>query len=153
MAATAAYQAKRAPASDVDAIAGRPKQVPAAAEGIGQEGHDVLPLHQQEHQVVRDVIADGDGNERESKAARHLERAGAARRHPAHDGRDADEGAEKQEPERDQADAPDQHRPGLAETRQARAQSTLEQRPFAGADEAVVENARQQQEHERHHRR
>ena len=137
---------------DVDAIAGRADEVPAAAERVRQEGDDVLALHEQEHQVVRDMVADGDGDEREGEALRHLERAGLARRHPAHDGADASEGAEEQEPECNEADAPDQQGTLLAEARQTRAQGVFDERPFARADEPVVKHARQQQQHERHHR-
>ena len=64
----------RADDSDVDAIASGAEQIPAPAERIGEERDDVLPLHQQEHQVVRHVIADGDRDQRQGEAARDLER-------------------------------------------------------------------------------
>ena len=65
---------------DVDPVAGRAEQVPAAPERIGQERNDVLPLDQQEDEIMRDVIADGDRHQREGEAARDVER-GAAGRH------------------------------------------------------------------------
>ena len=76
--------------SNVDAIAGRAEKVPAAAERVGEEWDDVLPLDQQKDQIVCDVIADGDGYQCEGKSACDLERAGHTGRHPGHDGADAE---------------------------------------------------------------
>ena len=53
--------------ADVDAIAGSAEQVPAETERVGQERNDVLALHQQEHEVVRHVVADDDGDQREGE--------------------------------------------------------------------------------------
>ena len=59
---------------DIDPVAGRPEQIPAEAERVRDKRNDVLALDQQEGEVMREVIADGDGNQREGEAAREGER-------------------------------------------------------------------------------
>ena len=60
--------------ADVGAVAGGSKQIPAETERVRRERHDVLPLHQQEGQVVGDMIADGDRDQREREALRDGQR-------------------------------------------------------------------------------
>ena len=70
IAVTAAYQAKRAPTMrDIDPVARGPEQIPAEAERVGRERNDVLALDQQEREIMREVIADRDRDQREGEAA------------------------------------------------------------------------------------
>ena len=52
----------RADDGDVDAIIRRPEQIPAEAERIRRQRNDILPLDQQEREVMREMVADDDGH-------------------------------------------------------------------------------------------
>src|SRR5215813_10432677 len=82
----------------VDAVPGRPQQVPAVTEGIGGQGDDVLALYEQIHEVMRNVIANCDWHQRQCKAARDRKRFAVSSGDSAHDGADPVEGAKKYQP-------------------------------------------------------
>ena len=144
----------RADERDVDAIAGGAEQVPAAAErDRTAAGRCIAPAPAGTPGSARRDSRWRSGTSVRAKRARHLERAGAARRHPAHDGADAEKAPRNSSQNATRPTlligmAPCSPRPGKRVRR-----ALFEQRPFAGADQPVVEHGREQQQHEGHHRR
>ena len=59
---------------DIDTVRCGAKQVPTKSERVGRERDDVLALDQKKREIVREVIADRDGNEGEGELARERER-------------------------------------------------------------------------------
>ena len=59
---------------DIDTVRCGAEQVPTKSERVGRERNDVLALDQQKREIVREVIADRDGNEGEGEIAREHER-------------------------------------------------------------------------------
>ena len=84
---------------DIHAVARRAEQIPAEAEGVRRQRNDVLPLDEQEREIMREVIADRDRNQCEGEAARKFERRQALLRNRAHNRADPDIGATKHQPE------------------------------------------------------
>ena len=135
---------------DINAVAGCAEEIPAFAERIGRERHDVLTLDQQEHQIMCHMIADGDRDERQCEAAGKLHRrAGHKRRHCA----DRQVGAEEQKPEPDEAGRLDRDRVVRAQAGERGAKPAFEVRPCRGGDEPVIKHGREQEQHECHHGR
>src|SRR5215510_10531662 len=115
---------------NVHAIAGRAEQVPAAPERVREKRDNVLPLDQEEHEVVGNMIADGNWHQGQCECARHLEPRRCPTADPVHDAADAEISAEEQAPESDKPDGPDGSGPNR---RKPPAYGALEQFPLAGA--------------------
>ena len=101
---------------------------------------------------MREVIADGDRHQGVGEGARDKERRGGLLRNRAHQCADPDIDAAEDEPEGDQPGRSDRHELEIAENRNVTSKRGFELAPFRRRQRAVVEHAREQQQHESHHR-
>ena len=58
---------------NVDPVPGGAEQVPAETERVGDQRHDVLPLDEQQQQVVGEMIADDDWHQGQGQVPGHFE--------------------------------------------------------------------------------
>ena len=105
----------RADHCDIHAIACGAEEIPAEAEGVGGERNDVLPLDQQEREIMREVIADRDRHQAQGEAACDGKRGEPLLRDGAHDRADPDISAAEYEPEGNEPRRSDRHEPQIAQ--------------------------------------
>src|SRR5215468_5889887 len=94
----------RADDRDVDPISRGAEQVPAKAEWVGEQRHDVLPLNKQQQQVMGEVIADDDRHQSRSQVPSHIAGRASAAGEAAHDRGYPDKHREKKQPEADETE-------------------------------------------------
>ena len=137
---------------DVDPVVRRAQDVPAEAERIGGQGNDVLPLDQDEGEVVGQMIGDGDGNEREGERPRHLEHRAAGMGESPHQRAGDQVGTKKQAPEAEQPKGADDQDGALAAAATQRRQEFLEPHPLRRRQGTVEKHHGEHEKHEGHHR-
>src|ERR1051325_10469280 len=62
----------RAHRAEVDLVAGGAEKIPAEAERVRSERDHELPRRHEKRKVVREMVGDGDGHEREDERARRF---------------------------------------------------------------------------------
>ncbi|MBI2979086.1 MAG: hypothetical protein HYY38_09790, partial [Rhodospirillales bacterium] len=137
---------------DIDPVAGAAEHVPAGPERIGGERDYVLALDQEEGQVMRQMIGDGDRYQRRREPPRRFHGAESVVDQRHHQPAGDKIGGQEQQPETNQPKRPADHLPALTGGGNG-GQHHIFQLPEArGNHQPVVEHHRQEQQHQRHHR-